>query len=71
MDKFPFPTFLSRIYLFVYFILFLFNVEKYNSTNTAPSPIIDTCLSIGSIIDKRPRQDSNQCQELARMQEKN
>ena len=34
-------------------------------------PNIDTCMNIGSVIDKSPRQDSNQYQELARMQEKN
>ena len=34
------------------------------------SPIIDTGLSIGTVIGKRPIQDSNQCQESARMQEK-
>ena len=39
--------------------------------NNAPSPNIDACMSIGSVIHIRPRQESNQYQELARIQEKN
>ena len=61
---------LTRFFIYLIFILRRSIKTAYNLTNTGPSPNMETCIIIGSVIDIWPRQDSNQHQELVRVLEK-